>query len=525
MIKLNRWTEIAQAERIVTLQHIQEIETALLNEVTHLIPDDIYARPSVVFNHRLPSKCDSMSIDLRLLVDCIQPLVVNAMQNTVGGVVALTLTVDEDYQTLTVDVRDNGRGILVNDQERILLPYEKVDAHTTGAGLGLTLACRVATLMGGSVSLISSEVDKGSHFRATFNAPACACSFSPSHTNESQATRPPCTFRRLPTSSPPLSLSSCFASHLIGHGYIESAHAASSMVVLDYTPNLAALQRRTMEVGTEEVAICLVPDTFFHVDLRDKHLCRDGNIIYVRGPFTSKTLDDALRLAQSTLEEILSSPNPRQACDSDLVMVETPLSDRTNASTQTPTHALPPPLSIPPPIPEQLAVRVEELHLTIPSLAPTASIATQSTKPMTLLVDDNAVNLRLLEMYCKRRGLPYCTAADGQQAVKLVRLHRSLPPAVDGTSSGYPLAGMTPFRLILMDLQMPICDGITATEQIRGLELKLNWDKSTIFMVTGQDSISDRTDAENAGADEYLVKPVGPKNLDLKLKQWFPGFG
>jgi CheY-like chemotaxis protein len=466
-----------------------------------------------------------MSIDLRLLVDCIQPLVVNAMQNTIGGVVALTLVVDEHYQTLTVDVCDNGRGILLNDQERILLPYEKVDAHTTGAGLGLTLACRVATLMGGSVSLVSSEVQKGSHFRATFNAPACACSFSPSHRKEGQGAEPLCTFRRLPTFSPPLSLSSCFANHLIGHGYIESAHAASSMVVLDYTPNLAALQRRTMEVGTEEVAICLVPDSFLHVDLRDKHLCRDGNIVYIRGPFTSKTLDDALRLAQSTFEEILSSPNPQRACDFELVMVETPLSDCTYDSTQTLTHASPSPLSIPPTIPEQLAVRVEKLHLTIPPLASAASIATRSTKPMTLLVDDNAVNLRLLEMYCKRRGLPYCTATDGQQAVELVRLHRSLPPVVDSASSGYPLAGMTPFQLILMDLQMPICDGITATEQIRRFESEHSWGKSTIFMGTGQDSISDRTDAENAGADEYLVKPVGPKNLDLKLKQWFPGFG
>jgi CheY-like chemotaxis protein len=39
-------------------------------------------------------------------------------------------------------------------------------------------------------------------------------------------------------------------------------------------------------------------------------------------------------------------------------------------------------------------------------------------RPTTLIVEDNIVNLRVMEMYCKKRGLPYLTAKDGQQAVE-----------------------------------------------------------------------------------------------------------
>jgi CheY-like chemotaxis protein len=142
-------------------------------------------------------------------------------------------------------------------------------------------------------------------------------------------------------------------------------------------------------------------------------------------------------------------------------------------------------------------------------------------KPMTLLVDDNAINLRLLEMYCSRRGLPYRTARDGAEAVRIFRKHR-MP--VDDLLLQQPLVTQ-PFDLVLMDLQMPICDGIDATRQIRTLEQEYKWEKSVVFIVTGQSSPSDRTNASDAGANGFLVKPVGPKDLDRWVKQEFPAAG
>ena len=69
---------------------------------------------------------------------------------------------------------------------------------------------------------------------------------------------------------------------------------------------------------------------------------------------------------------------------------------------------------------------------------------------------------------------------------------------------------------------MPVCDGISATRQIRDLE-KAGEKKSVLFIVTGQDSQNDREAASAAGADNYLVKPVGIKLLDESLRTYFPG--
>jgi len=131
-----------------------------------------------------------------------------------------------------------------------------------------------------------------------------------------------------------------------------------------------------------------------------------------------------------------------------------------------------------------------------------------------LLVDDNVVNLRIMQMYCSKRGLPYCSATDGLQAIEMFLKHQSLSATGEGAS----------IQLILMDLQMPVCDGIEATRQIRLLEKQNKWRETTLFMVTGQDSPADRISADEAGADEYFVKPVGIKLLDHAVKRYFPAF-
>jgi CheY-like chemotaxis protein len=78
-----------------------------------------------------------------------------------------------------------------------------------------------------------------------------------------------------------------------------------------------------------------------------------------------------------------------------------------------------------------------------------------------------------------------------------------------------------PFDLVFMDLQMPICDGLDATRQIRALEQEHGWNKSVILIVTGQDSPADRSNANEVGANAYIVKPIGPKDLDIWVKQCF----
>lgn len=125
--------------------------------------------------------------------------------------------------------------------------------------------------------------------------------------------------------------------------------------------------------------------------------------------------------------------------------------------------------------------------------------------PNCLIVDDNVINLRIMKMYCETRKFPYTTAVDGLQAVYKYK------EAVAGI----------PINLILLDLQMPNCDGIEACEQIRDFEAKEGLSPAAIFIVTGQDSPTDRTKSFEAGADKFFVKPLALKSLDRGIADVF----
>ncbi|KAJ4361465.1 hypothetical protein N0V95_001882 [Ascochyta clinopodiicola] len=534
LIKLNQWADIAEAQRVIGVHTIDEIEAAILNELTFYLPDDITVRPTLVLNHRLPERCDTLSLDLRLLVDCVQPVVLNAIQNSVGGVVVVTITISKDYRSLLVDITDNGCGIKPEHQKRIFDAYEKVDNHTTDAGLGLTLAVKLANLMNGCVSLVSSELGKGSHFRIAFNDPTCASSLSP--IRREYAHLPP-VFNRLPADDLVSLLGNNFAEYLAGRGYIESQNPKESLLTLDYTRDLTQLFKNTSQVRENQVAICLVPESDLVINFAEKRVLRDNNVIYMKGPFTSRAIEDTLAEADAIFAEhaAAKAAQSRLLADGGLALEPTPpATPACKDSEDDPSFVAPDlihrasifPKSL---VEEQLAKSVSVLKITAQLSTPQS----QSTKPMTLLVDDNVINLRLLEMYCNRRSIPYCTATDGAQAVRLFAEHRaptnstpiphlnSFGETTAGSSIAHPPT-LRPFDLVLMDLQMPVCDGISATSQIRALEKQHGWDKSVVFIVTGQDSPRDRANAQEAGSDGYLVKPVGPKVLDRNVKQWFP---
>lgn len=74
---------------------------------------------------------------------------------------------------------------------------------------------------------------------------------------------------------------------------------------------------------------------------------------------------------------------------------------------------------------------------------------------------------------------------------------------------------------------MPNLDGADATSKIRALESQaavLGRKPAVIFMVTGQDSPSDRHRSSDAGADAFYVKPVGIKALDAAIAKYFRKF-
>ncbi|KAM0544200.1 hypothetical protein ACHAPJ_011951 [Fusarium lateritium] len=523
MITLNRWADIAAAERQYATHGLDALEAALVKGMSEGSLRDMRSKPSIFFHHDLPADCDGVRIDLNLFRDSVLPLIINAIQNTPQGLVTVTLTYRQDTKTLVFDIEDTGCGIHTEDQERIFELYEKVGEHSTGAGLGLTLATKFSALLHGSVELVSSEVGRGSHFRATFRD--IRGTNSPEQSRGPQLKQLPLKYRHFASNSPDQRLSSNMAKFLAQKGFTSSNGGEDCLYIVDYLSDVNKRRDYLSMMPQNQVAVCLVPSEGTQLPQST------SNVVFVNGPFSTSVLDSALQKADELFSATRSAPERflqmmSSPFTSERLSIGSGLSDRSRTSSSdegygsmngssmsTPkvmVGATPEykrsnsnTTTSPSPRPDETA----DMKLPIrPKLTPT-----NSAKPMALIVDDNVVNLRILQMYCKKRGLPYRSAIDGRQAVEIFQEQQALAAAGQGA----------PIALTLMDLQMPVCDGISATQQIRSLE-KINGSKSVLFIVTGQDSQMDREAASAAGADDYLVKPVGIKLLDASLKRYFP---
>ncbi|RMZ74576.1 histidine kinase HHK3p [Pyrenophora seminiperda CCB06] len=512
LIKLNQWAYIAQAERVLTLQNVSDIESALLKETLLGLPDDVSKRPSIIMIHHLPPNCNMLAVDMRVFLDCIQPLMVNAAQHSAGGVVAVSLSVTQGFQSFVIDVQHNGGDVATSHYKRMIDVNGKVDLSTAESALGLTIACKAAKLLGGQVTLATSDHGLGSHATATFNDPICASPFPRIRPIKDRLAHLPPKFYRITSESQTTSLGHYFGQYLLGAGWLGSKEVTGAFIIVDYTPNLAQLYNTTWGIGVKQVAICPVPENACFLDFQEERVRRQNNILYVQGPFKNDIIEQVLELADAILAEPRAPILELGSCSlesisatSTTLLVSPALSHR---SKNLPRRAS----VFPEKLQSQLTQAVQSLHIQIASTVPSANTHKPTIQPMTLLVDDNAVNLRLLEMYCTRRNIPFRLASDGQQAVDI--FHGALLHTHD------PLLqqelDIKPFALILMDLQMPVCNGFEATRQIRQLEKEHGCDSCALFIVTGQDSPADRRGAEEAGADEFLVKPIGPKFLDTK---------
>jgi PAS domain S-box-containing protein len=94
----------------------------------------------------------------------------NAIKFTEEGTISLSISarVSESKPQLEIEVKDTGRGIQSDKIERLFQPFVQADNTVTrthgGTGLGLHISKRLANLMGGDVSLVHSQLGKGSCF-------------------------------------------------------------------------------------------------------------------------------------------------------------------------------------------------------------------------------------------------------------------------------------------------------------------------------------------------------------------------
>jgi len=115
-----------------------------------------------------------------------------------------------------------------------------------------------------------------------------------------------------------------------------------------------------------------------------------------------------------------------------------------------------------------------------------------------LLVEDNLVNQRLAVRLLEKRGHRVAVAATGLEAVL----------ALEKES----------FDLVLMDVQMPVMDGLEATAAIREKERAAGTGRrQAVVALTAHAMKGDREKCLAAGMDGYLTKPIRPQELDQLL--------
>jgi len=105
-----------------------------------------------------------------------------------------------------------------------------------------------------------------------------------------------------------------------------------------------------------------------------------------------------------------------------------------------------------------------------------------------LLADDHPANRKVVEIMLSESPVELVMVEDGQQAVDAWREGR--------------------FDLVLMDMQMPVMDGLTATSSIRALETELGRSRTPLIMLTAN-ALAEHVEAgRQAGADGHLAKPI-----------------
>jgi hypothetical protein len=78
----------------------------------------------------------------------------------------------------------------------------------------------------------------------------------------------------------------------------------------------------------------------------------------------------------------------------------------------------------------------------------------------------------------------------------------------------------TPPDIVLMDVQMPVMDGYTATQHIRAWEKETGRIPMTIIALTASAFEEDRKRCHDAGMDDFMAKPVAFNDLQRVLSHW-----
>ncbi|KAF5673599.1 nik-1-like protein [Fusarium denticulatum] len=413
----------------------------------------------------------------------------NSLKYTSEGFIKITMAQSQSEDSIGEErmielvVEDSGRGISEDFlRNNIFKPFSQEDQLSTGTGLGLSFVQRMTYQLGGTIS-ISSQVDVGT--KVTVSVPMLQGTSSPGSEFAVFAQSPCHGIRVRLDDLPPSHAASlqyesmtcqammnelCFE-HLgmVPDALSEVERLAPDVVVVQdtSTSNISELAQSWPDAPV--LVVCnnaLVVQRYesAHVSTGHTRLCD-----YVAQPLTPNKLARAISRAITLWAEIDDSPH-----STGTIPLPTP-SDTVSCS-QPPTPAIESPLG---------------------GLVPAQDYF---QTPQFLLVEDNPINLKMLTHFMRKLQKPYRTAVNGQEAVNAYK-----------ETSGQ-------FKCVLMDISMPVMDGLEATRQIRAFERYRGIAASKILAITGLGSESTREEATRSGVDVFITKPVKLRELEVVIR-------
>ena len=404
-------------------------------------------------------------------------LVGNAIKFTSRGAVEIRVDASRpdvnEPLTVTIAVTDSGVGIDERQQQRLFQAFSQGDASITrrygGTGLGLTISRQLARLMGGDI-VLASVAGQGSTFSFSFGAAEDPAASTASADRE---------FDQRPTALDDFGPSGirvllvterATTARVIG----ELIGRWGSVAKAVDTPSGAFTVTADAIARGEPFALALVDG-----DLADGQGLQVAQLLGARYSLESiALLSTTQHLAGAALARrvgiaahILKPVGARELAAAASAILTAKVSGKVNRAA-----GFSGPL--PGAIASARAAVVEGVAIVARDV---------------LLVEDNAVNRRVAVRLLERDGHRVVVADNGEAGLQLFKQQR--------------------FHLVLMDVQMPVMDGLAATRAIRLHERDQRWHRTPIVAMTANAMQGDREKCFAAGMDDHLTKPFHADDL------------
>jgi len=390
-------------------------------------------------------------------------LVGNAIKFTEEGEVSIkvrhTIIPGRD-SSLSISVTDTGIGIAPEDVARIFNAFQQIDSSTSrrfgGTGLGLAISRRLINMMGGDIT-VESIPGEGSKFNLSIP-------LTP------RGVETQCVVEKLALKNreAPLCL-------------IVTSSNKRKRILLNYLKSWGCLCS-----STSSAARAL---TSFKKNLKEE---QPYNIILIDG--------DTPDINGKALADAVTELNP-SSVDSIVLLTSTlSIEDETDRTIHITSRA------VKPIMPDDLNTIITEIisdkiGVSAASTAVLKGSALPGYDPgnySILLAEDNLINRNLAMQLLTKKGWDVVTAENGMKALDIARNNT--------------------FDLILMDIQMPVMDGLEATEEIRKYE-KNEGRRTPIIALTAHAMKGDRERCLGAGMDDYIPKPIKPAEMFAAIEK------